>query len=160
MNQDTKTKFAAILAAAQAKTAQQVSVKPAQPEVKEYDNLKDIETAAKSGEVISILNLSNLVNEDKKTAFPFRQPTNFTALQPELSTITFDDLITPEPKKPAFSIIDYSDKSFAIVTKEKPAEDILNIFRLHGTYNSHLKCGKGWIFSKRHLETVKAKLSI
>lgn len=80
----------------------------------------------------------------------------------ELSTLTIEQLLNePEqPQQTEFTIIDYSDKSFAICTAVKPSEDILNIFRLHGTYNAHLKCGKGWIFSKRHLEAIKAKLSL
>ena len=92
---------------------------------------------------------------------------------PELSKYTIEDIITgcepaedePQPEAtatptPTFKIVDYSDRSFAIITETKPPEDVLNIFRLHGSYNAHLKCGKGWIFSKRHLDTVKAKLNI
>jgi hypothetical protein len=157
MTNNTQTKMAAILAAAQEKAIQQT-----------------------------------------KTAFPFRQPTNFQALQPEqvkqpepapaapkplvsdifpeLSTYTIEDVltgyepaedepeqITPAPTQEAntaLKIVDYSDRAFAIITETKPCEDVLNILRLHGTYNPHLKCGKGWIFSKRHLNTIKAKLSL
>jgi hypothetical protein len=137
-------------------------------------------------------------NQQTKTAFPFRQATNFEALQPdpvkqpepapaapkplvsdifpELSTYTIEDVltgyepaedepeeITPAPTQEAntaLKLVDYSDKAFAIITAVKPPEDVLNVLRLHGTYNAHLKCGKGWIFSKRHLNTIKAKLSL
>jgi hypothetical protein len=166
MTQDTTNKFAAILAAAQEKANLQATPKftaPVKPApVKDFDNLQDIEKAAKNGEVISLLNLSNLVNQ--------KQPEPVNTAQ-ELSTFTIEDILTgcepaedepqthTEPNK-AFKIVDYSDRSFAIITETKPAEDILNIFRLHGTYNPHLKCGKGWIFGKRHLNTVKAKLSL
>jgi len=74
MKQETQNKFAAIIAAAQ----QQAESKSATPfrgatdfsemkkqseTPKEYDNLKDIQDAAKNGDVISLLNLSNLVNK-------------------------------------------------------------------------------------------------
>ena len=169
MTQNTQSKFAAILAAAQEKANLKSTPKftvPVNPEpVKEYDNLQDIEKAAKSGKVISLLNLSNLVN--KKQSDPIQQPAQ------ELSGYTIDDILTgcepaedepqpqaTEPAKNSLKIVDYSDKAFAIITETKPSEDILNILRQHGNYNSHLKCGKGWIFSKRHLNTVKAKLSL
>lgn len=132
MTQDTQSKFAAILAAAQAKAADKCSPKFTEP-----------------------------------------KPLEQTKPMPELSDFTIDEIITgcepapdePQPQEPeqpknSLKIIDYSDRAFAIITETKPSEDILNIFRLHGSYNSHLKCGKGWIFSKRHLETVKAKLSL
>lgn len=156
MTPNTQSKMATILAAAQAKANVQTTVTFAaitpkkEDTPKEFDNLQDIEQAAKNGEVISLLNLANLVNNDKPV------------FKPELSTVTSADLLNdaPNPIKPGLTIVEYSDRSFAIVTKEKPSEDILNIFRLHGTYNSHLKCGKGWIFSKRHLNAIKEKLSL
>lgn len=161
MTQDTQSKMAAILLAAQAKANIQTTVNfaPKAPEQapKEFDNLQDIEQAAKNGEVISLLNLANLVKKDKPVFKP-----EVKDIFPELSTVTSADLLndTQEPITGQYSTVDYSDRSFAIVTKEKPNEDILNIFRLHGTFNSHLKCGKGWIFSKRHLAAIKEKLSL
>lgn len=207
MKQETNNKFAEILAAAQAKANEKATPKftaktatPAKDKgetntPKEYDNLKDIEQAAKDGETISLLNLSNLVNQKPKPAVilpkPQAQetpPEATTAPTPELSQFTFDDLMKeqapefcapqpfilpamkpaepqaqPEPTpapEPLLKIVDYSDKSFAIVTAEKPSEEILNVLRQHGTFNKFLKCGKGWIFSKRHLPAIKAKLGL
>jgi len=83
----------------------------------------------------------------------------------ELSDLTIEDILQDNPQEPeqpknAFQIVYYSDKAFAIITAVKPPEDVLNIFRLHGTYNRNLRCGKGWIFSKRHLPAIKEKLGI
>ena len=177
MTNNTQIKFAAILAAAQEKANEKtvVNFAPAKPEpVKEYDNLKDIEQAAKSGEVISLLNLSNLINQPEPT--PAAPKPLVSDIFPELSTFTVEDILTgyePAEDEPeeiataptqeanaALKIVDYSDKAFAIITAVKPPEDILNILRLYGNYNSRLSCGKGWIFSKRHLNTIKAKLSL
>ena len=71
----------------------------------------------------------------------------------------------PSPKmiaKPicaqGIEIIDYSTKSFAVFGDTKPIKDILS--DLGGSFNAHLKCGAGWIFSKTKLDTVKQALSI
>lgn len=50
-------------------------------------------------------------------------------------------------------IIDYSEKAFAVIGDTKPVKDQLK--ELGGRWNSHLKCGAGWIFSKRHLGAVE-----
>lgn len=103
------------------------------------------------------------------TVEEFLQSTNFIndAAQDspeELSTLTIDDILgntqEPQPPQNGFEIVDYSDKAFAIPTATKPPENVLNIFRQHGTYNPRLKCGKGWIFSKKHLTAIKEKLGL
>lgn len=135
MNQDTQSKFAAILAAQQAKVNGivkpiEAKIQAVKPVVKELPKVEEVK--------------------------PKNEP---EAIKPELSNVTIDDLLNT-PKQSNLTIVDYSDRSFAIVTKEKPSEDILNVLRLHGTFNQFLKCGKGWIFSKRHLNEIKAKLSL
>lgn len=79
----------------------------------------------------------------------------------------------PEPKvkitpkaKPAveviptegIEIIDYSEKSFAVVGDTKPIKDTLK--KLGGCFNGRLTCGAGWIFSKTKIEVVKQTLQI
>ena len=58
-----------------------------------------------------------------------------------------------EEEKLDINIVDYSEKSFAVIgdTKEYK-EDFKN---LHGRWNPNLKCGKGWIFSKKRLVEVQ-----
>lgn len=55
-------------------------------------------------------------------------------------------------------VIDYSEKSFAIIGDTKPIKETLK--QLGGCFNGRLSCGAGWIFAKTKLETVKQTLSI
>lgn len=55
-------------------------------------------------------------------------------------------------------IIDYSEKSFAVVGETKPIKEKLK--ELGGSFNSRLTCGAGWIFSKTKLDIVTNTLSI
>jgi hypothetical protein len=50
-------------------------------------------------------------------------------------------------------IVDYSEKSFAVIGDTKPIKDELK--KLGGRWNSHLTCGAGWIFSKSKLTEVQ-----
>lgn len=58
----------------------------------------------------------------------------------------------------ALNYIDYSEKSFAIVGNTKEIKSQLK--KLGGKYNPKLKCGAGWIFSKRREEKVRQSLGI
>jgi len=49
-----------------------------------------------------------------------------------------------EQGKPAINIIDYSEKSFAVVGDTKAVKDSLK--KMGGSFNSKLSCGAGWIF--------------
>jgi hypothetical protein len=142
MNQETQTKFAAILAAAQVKTASK-----------------------------TVTNFNSLPIPEIKPV-EVKQPEPLT----EVSNYTFDSLLSelqPENKEPEPitlpepikainkpEIVDYSDISFAIVFPEKPNEQTLDICRKYGKYNKYLKCGKGWIFSKKKYYSVKNALSL
>lgn len=55
-------------------------------------------------------------------------------------------------------LIDYSEKAFAIIGDTKPIKETLS--DLGGSFNSRLKCGPGWIFSKARMDTVKQTLNI
>lgn len=56
-----------------------------------------------------------------------------------------------------FEIVDYSDKSFAVVGDTKNIKDDLK--RLGGRFNFRLSCGAGWIFPKTKMDDVKALLN-
>lgn len=56
-----------------------------------------------------------------------------------------------------FEIIDYSEKSFAVVGDTRAIKDELK--RLGGRFNARLTCGAGWIFSKSKQDEVKALLT-
>lgn len=55
-----------------------------------------------------------------------------------------------------FEIIDYSEKSIAVVGDTREIKDALA--RLGGRFNARLKCGAGWIFPKSKREGVEAVL--
>lgn len=142
MTQDNKAKFAAILAAQQAKVSQinktafteQVKKEQPKPEVKEV-------------EIIVMPELSSITIEDLLNDKPVY-----------CSPITFDIPTMKQPEQPKLQIIDYSDKAFAVIGDTKPIKELL--FSLGGSFNRFLKCGEGWIFSKRHLSNVKQKLAL
>lgn len=52
----------------------------------------------------------------------------------------------------SIQILDYSDKSFAVIGDTKKIKDSLKL--LGGSFNFRLTCGAGWIFSKSKKETV------
>lgn len=69
----------------------------------------------------------------------------------------------PKPSVPVImaeglEIIDYSEKSFAVIGDTKPIKETLK--QLGGCFNGRLTCGVGWIFAKTKLDTVKQTLSI
>ena len=171
MQEQTKNKMQLIIEAQQAK-AQLINATPApKPETRkeeapqQYDNLADISAAAKSGRVIDLLNLSNLVNNKKPEAVK----------TPELSKVTIDDILKPKsnfctpapctlptqqeatpteaPKQSKYQIIDYSEKAIALTGETKLIKDKLKA--MGGKFNPRLSCGPGWIFSKKKLEELK-----
>lgn len=54
------------------------------------------------------------------------------------------------------NIIDYSDKSFAVIGDTKPIKDALK--SLGGKFNFRLTCGAGWVFPKSKLDQVQTAL--
>lgn len=55
-------------------------------------------------------------------------------------------------------LIDYSEKSFAIIGETKPLKEKMS--KLGGSFNGRLSCGPGWIFPKSKINTVKQTLNI
>jgi len=55
--------------------------------------------------------------------------------------------------KPAINIIDYNDKSFAVVGDTKAVKDQLK--KMGGRFNPKLSCGAGWIFANKSREAVE-----
>lgn len=172
MKQDTKNTFAAILAAAQAKANQQATPKflqekpasqpPAKPQPPTPAPAAPDPTPAPKPQADQMPELSALTFADlmPETNAQFCTPVTFTAptpaaIQPE------QPAATQKPAPAPLQIINYSEFSFAVVTPEKPAEEILQVLRsCGGKYNAFLKCGKGWIFSKKRLQQVKDALKI
>ncbi len=65
--------------------------------------------------------------------------------------------ITPQ-KSEGIEYVDYSEKAFAIVGDTKPIKDKLK--ELGGRFNSCLKCGAGWVFSKKKEQEIKLALGL
>ena len=57
-----------------------------------------------------------------------------------------------------FQIIDYSDKAIAVTGDTKAIKDDLKA--LGGRFNPRLKCGAGWIFSKKKQQALEKLLNM
>lgn len=56
-------------------------------------------------------------------------------------------------QKNGLKIVNYSEKSFAIIGETKPVKDQMK--ELGGAWNRGLTCGAGWIFSNKARERVE-----
>lgn len=56
-------------------------------------------------------------------------------------------------QKNGLKIVDYSEKSFAVIGDTKPVKEQLK--QLGGSWNRGLTCGAGWIFSNKARERVE-----
>ncbi len=54
-------------------------------------------------------------------------------------------------------IVDYSEKSFAVIGDTKPIKDDLK--KMGGRFNGRLTCGAGWIFSLKYKDLVTAYIN-
>jgi hypothetical protein len=52
------------------------------------------------------------------------------------------------------TLVDYSERAIAVIGDTKPIKEALKA--IGGRWNSHLKCGAGWIFSKSKLPQLQA----
>nr|DAE55260.1 MAG TPA: DNA TOPOISOMERASE I [Caudoviricetes sp.] len=80
---------------------------------------------------------------------------------PETIPVTKSNATKSLPKPTSgegLEIIDYSEKSFAVIGNTKPIKETLK--QLGGCFNGRLSCGAGWIFAKTKLDSVKQALSI
>ena len=62
-----------------------------------------------------------------------------------------------ERPTPSVRIVEYSEKAIAVVGDTREMKDELK--KLGGTWNGHLKCGAGWIFSKKKQADVTSYLN-
>lgn len=59
-------------------------------------------------------------------------------------------------EQPALRLLDYSEKAFAVVGDTKAHRKQLK--QLGGRFNRNLRCGAGWIFSKKKAKEVATAL--
>ena len=57
-----------------------------------------------------------------------------------------------------FEIIDYSEKSIAVIGDTKNIKESLK--EIGGVFNPRLRCGAGWIFSKRRWQNLRSFLAV
>jgi len=74
----------------------------------------------------------------------------------DLPTPTEQPQETAPQGKPVLRFVDYSEKAFAIVGDTKAHRKQLK--QLGGRFNRNLKCGAGWIFSKKRGKEVATAL--
>lgn len=154
-NQETKNRFAQILADAQAKaeaqangnkviTHKQVIAKPSKPSV--ADIFPDIKPTPYT--TMRMVTKDNLIARYQSFAVP------------ELSTMTSADLLGEvEPQKTAdLRIVHYSDRCVVVVGNTKANKDRLKA--IGGKFNAWLKCGEGWVFPKSKEAIIKAEFSL
>lgn len=78
-----------------------------------------------------------------------------TAQQPEQPNYT-----AVEVTKGEINIVDYSEKAFAVIGTAADLKALQpKMYELGGKYNKYLKCGAGYIFSKKKLDEVTKALS-
>src|SRR6185312_8411311 len=148
MNEVTKNKFAEMLAAQQMKVD---NIKPL-PVKKE---VKILGQTVKEGTKLH----AKLTQQVKQ----FNDLATHETNMPELSEITFDDLIKPTPKLPNkpehnLTVVNYSDKAIAVIGETYQVKDILK--RIGGRFNYNLTCGAGWIFSKTKVDILRKELNL
>lgn len=85
---------------------------------------------------------------------PFKIVEKTARIKPERTTNPNEQ---PEqqsiPENLNIQIIDYSEKAIVLIGTTKALKE--KLAEIGGKYNSHLKCGAGWVFSKRQRETVE-----
>lgn len=74
----------------------------------------------------------------------------------EMQPVSKADVESTE--KGEIKLIDYSEKSFAVIGDTKPIKDKLK--ELGGCFNFRLTCGAGWIFPKTKAYTVRKALNL
>jgi ribosomal protein S28E/S33 len=80
---------------------------------------------------------------------------------PEVNTKQAEDQPSEiEIKTGELNIVDYSEKAFAVIGSADDLKLIQSkMYELGGKYNKYLKCGAGYIFSKKKLDEVTKALS-
>jgi len=151
-NQETKNRFAQILADAQAKaeaqakgnkvvTPKQVAVKPSKPSVADiFPDIKPIPTTT-----MRVVTKDNLITRYQSVSVP------------ELSTTTIADIVGEVPTTD-LRIIHYSDKCVVVVGNTKANKERLK--SLGGKFNQWLKCGEGWVFPKYKEASIRSEFSL
>jgi hypothetical protein len=92
------------------------------------------------------------------------QKENLVPIQSPQITIDFAKEVKPEIKaeikeQPQLKveIVDYSEKAIAVIGDTKPIKEQLK--KIYGRFNPKLKCGAGWIFSKKRMPELQTLIA-
>lgn len=83
---------------------------------------------------------------------------DFNDIIQEIKDSEKEDEENLEEQTAEFQIIEYSEKAIAVIGNTVKIKD--NLKKLGGKFNSHLKCGPGWIFSKKSESKLKDLLNV
>ena len=148
-NQETKNRFAQILADAQAKAEAQANGTRVTNAPKKVIEAKatpiQVPIQPKPIPATTMRVVGNLITRYQSISVP------------ELSTMTSADIVGELPTTD-LRIIHYSDKCVVVVGKTKENKDRLRA--IGGKYNAWLKCGEGWVFPKSKEALIKAEFSL
>lgn len=150
-NQETKNRFAQILAEAQAKAEAQANGKKVAPPTKVV--AKPIQPATQVPvqpkptpvTTMRVVTKDNLISRYQSVSVP------------ELSTTTIADIVGEVPTTD-LRLIQYSDKCVVVVGNTKPKRDRLKA--IGGKFNPWLKCGEGWVFPKYKEAEIRSVFSL
>lgn len=147
MTQDTQNKFAAILAAAQAKANIQPSFNevPVKKVINVIPEIKAIQAE---------------INKPVTVAPPIEKPASIvTEILPDYD---FSDMQVNEAgqieERAKINVIDYSEKAIVLTGETYPIRKDLKALGAIFSYN--FKCGAGWMFSKKRFNEVKEQLQL
>lgn len=188
MNQDIKNKMAEIIAAAQAKTS--VKTIATKTTISAAIDRMNAENAALKAEIektkitiediiksdtqgilndvpnteeieLSTLTIGDLLGEDTEAIGLSTYEIVKYETERETPVYCTPCILVLPSKQPAKDVflIDYNDVSFALIGEgTKAIRDQIKV--MGGSWCKYLKCGQGWIFSKKHLATVKATFNL
>ena len=153
-NQETKNRFAQILADAQAKAEAQAKgnkvVTPKQVVAKPTQVVKPTAQVPVQPKAIPYTTMRVVTKDNLITRYQ-------SVSVPELSTTTIADLVGEAPTTD-LRIVHYSDKCVVVVGNTKPNKDRLRA--IGGKYNAWLKCGEGWVFPKHKEAEIRSVFSL
>jgi hypothetical protein len=113
---------------------------------------RGIELVSYSDELIAALAAEKAAEDERERAFlerlaPKEDPQEDSATE-----------VSRESDIPALTLIDYSDKAFALVGDTRSIAARLR--ELGGRFNARLSCGPGWIFTKKREAAVRSALGM
>lgn len=119
-----------------------------------------IELVGYSDELSAALAAEKATEDAREKAF-LESLVKETAAESEASEPAGVEVVSEDPvaePQRNLSIVDYSEKAVAVVGDTRAVAAKLR--SLGGRFNAHLKCGPGWVFSRRHEAELRSSLGL